>query len=232
MKIHCLKHVPFEGPGLLETWLEQRGLQLTTHLVPESGLPDVWECEALIVMGGPMNIYQHRDHPWLVGEKAFLRECLDRGVPILGICLGAQLLADVLGARVFQNPEKEIGWFPIDVTPDFLAEFPEFPSRIDALHWHGDTFELPEGSLRVAASSACQEQGFYVPDRCLGLQFHVESTQDSLEALLQNCGDELSPDRFVQSANEIRTGCNVENFTTWEPVFESLLGLEKSSVGY
>ncbi len=99
MDIVCLQHVAFEGPALLETWLAKKGIALKTILVPESPLPEVKDCRAVIVMGGPMNIYQHRNHPWLVAEKKFLRQCLDQKVPVLGVCLGAQLLADVLGAR-------------------------------------------------------------------------------------------------------------------------------------
>lgn len=222
MDIVCLQHVAFEGPALLETWLEKKGIALKTILVPESPLPDVQDCRAVIVMGGPMNIYQHRNHPWLVAEKKFLRQCLDQKVPVLGVCLGAQLLADVLGARVVQNPLREIGWFPIETTPEFLQEFPTHPHKQTVLHWHGDTFELPAGAIRVATSEACKEQGFYIPGSCLGLQFHVESTDASVTSLMAHCADELTEDPFVQTPCQIKGGADPSTFSRWEPVFERL----------
>jgi len=223
MDLICLQHVPFEGPALLETWLAQKGVTLKTMFVPETALPDPRDCRGVIVMGGPMNIHQHDGHPWLAGEKRFLRQCLDRRVPVLGVCLGAQLLADALGARVGRNPQREIGWFPIRTTPEMRREFPALAEQMDVLHWHGDTFELPPGAIRVAASAACAEQGFYLPDVCLGLQFHVESTRDSVARLLAHCSDELTEDPFVQTPAQIVAGLAASPFSCWEPVLARLL---------
>lgn len=212
MEITCLQHVAFEGPARLETWLAGKGVALRKVLVSEQELPDPSHCPAVIVMGGPMNIYQHRDHPWLVGEKRFL-----------GICLGAQLLADALGARVFQNAQREIGWFPVEATAEIAQRFPSLAGKPMVLHWHGDTFELPRGATRVAASAACAEQGFYLPGSCLGLQFHAEATPESVRSLLAHCSDELSPAPYVQTAAEIEAGAAQAQFAPWEPLFEDIL---------
>lgn len=223
MEITCLQHVAFEAPARMETWLAGKGIALRKFLVSEQELPDPPACHAVIVMGGPMNIYQHRDHPWLVKEKRFLRECVDRGIPLLGVCLGAQLLADALGARVFQNAQREIGWFPVEPTDEIRQMFPTLAGNPTVLHWHGDTFELPKGAIRVARSEACAEQGFYIPGTCLGLQFHVESTPDSVRSLLTHCSDELVAAPYVQSAAEIEAGLARAQFTPWEPLFEDIL---------
>lgn len=222
-EIICLQHVPFEGPAWLETWLADRNVKIRTILVSEEPLPDCRDCHAVIVMGGPMNIYQHRDYPWLPREKEFIRECLQQGVPLLGICLGAQLLADALGARVVQNAYREIGWFPVRLTPGIRNEFSTLPAELRVLHWHGDMFELPHGTIRIGGSEACAEQGFYIPGRCLALQFHVETTAESLRGLLENCADELAPGPFVQSRTAIEEGARERNFLPWEPLLARAL---------
>lgn len=222
-EIICLQHVPFEGPAYLETWLAGRGVKIRKIPAAGEALPDPGDCRSVIVMGGPMNIYQHRDHPWLPVEKAFIRECLRRGVPLLGVCLGAQLLADALGARVVQNAHREIGWFPVRLTAEIRNEFPALPAELNVLHWHGDTFELPRGAVRLAGSEACAEQGFYLPGRCLALQFHVETTPESLRGLLENCADELVPGPFVQSRAAIEEGISRRNFLPWESLLARAL---------
>ncbi|GAT31829.1 GMP synthase - Glutamine amidotransferase [Terrimicrobium sacchariphilum] len=225
MEFTCLQHVAFEGPARLENWLASKGIALRRILVSEQDLPDPSECHSVMVMGGPMNIYQHRDHPWLVQEKRFLRQCIDRGVPLLGICLGAQLLADALGARVFQNAQHEIGWFPVEPTDNIRQLFPSLSGTPRVLHWHGDTFELPRGAIRVASSEACPEQGFYLPGVCLGLQFHAESTPDSVQNLLTHCSNDLVEGPYVQSAAEIEAGLTTGEFAPWEPLFKDILKL-------
>jgi GMP synthase (glutamine-hydrolysing) len=202
MKLHWLQHVPFEGLGIIEEWAVSREMPISgTRLYADEPLPEPGLFDWLVVMGGPMGIHDHGDYPWLTEEKALIRKAIDAGTTVVGICLGAQLIADVLGARVYPGPQKEIGWFPIHRTagaPDWLAE------TLTAFHWHGDTFDLPEGATHLASSDACKNQGFIYHDRVVGLQFHLESTQQSVEELIENCSHELTEGPYIQSASQIR----------------------------
>jgi len=202
MTLHYLQHVPFEGLGFIEEWAAFRKMQITgTRLYTGESPPSPSSFDWLVVLGGPMGVHDHGKHPWLVEEKTFIRESIDAGKTVIGICLGAQLIADVLGAKVYPGPHKEIGWFPLRRAP----EVPEWiPEELIAFHWHGDTFDLPEKSIRLASSDACINQGFVYRDRVVGLQFHLESTHGSVEDLIEHCGDELTEDLYIQSAIQIR----------------------------
>lgn len=192
MKIYCLKHVPFEGPGLITKWAKLHGHRIVeVDLFTEDPLPPVKEGDGLLVMGGPMNIYQYRDYPFLKKEVEFLRRALNKQIKTVGICLGAQLLADVLGGKVYQGPVKEIGWMPVDFTPEARQWCAGLPKTLSVLHWHGDTYDLPEGAVRLAKSKHCKEQGFLYKDIALGLQFHMEMTNKGLEGISHVCADEL-----------------------------------------
>lgn len=206
MNIHYLQHVPFEGPGSLLDWARGAGHGLSgTRLYGGESLPDPADLDLLLVMGGPMSVGDHRQYPWLADEQVFIAGCLEAGKAVLGICLGAQLLAAVLGARVYANPHREIGWFPVDRVdaagqPDWLGSLPD---RFTAFHWHGDTFDLPRGATRLFRSAACEEQGFAYGERVIGLQFHLETTPQSAAALIRHCAAELTPGPWVQSAEEL-----------------------------
>jgi GMP synthase (glutamine-hydrolysing) len=203
MRIHSLEHQASEGPGKIADWAEAHGHTIVSTALYAGEPPPALEAfDMLVVMGGGMNIYQHRDCPWLVAEKEFLRCVIAAGKPILGICLGAQLLADVLGGKVYQNPEKEIGWFPVEIT-DRSALFSAFPSRMTVMHWHGDTFDLPPGSRGVAQSPGCPRQAFVFGDRVVGLQFHLEMGPVHVADLAKVSHEELTPARYVQSAEEL-----------------------------
>ncbi len=186
MKLHYLQHVPFEGLGIIENWAVSNGFEIScTRLFADEKLPDIGSFDWLVVMGGPMGIYDHEAHPWLMAEKQLIKNTIDAGKTVLGICLGAQLIADVLGAKVYPGPQKEIGWFPLQ------GSNPLLPETLTAFHWHGDTFEIPKGATHLASSAACKNQGFIYNGRVVGLQFHLETTPQSMEALIENCGDEL-----------------------------------------
>ncbi len=206
MNIHWLQHVAFEGLGSIKSWAENRGYDLScSRLFVDDVLPKQQNFDMLIVMGGPMGIYDEGDHPWLKREKEFIAKTIHAGKPVLGICLGAQLIADVLGARVFSNSEKEIGWFPLkkDTSCDnsLASLLPEEPM---AFHWHGDTFHLPSESRLLYSSTACTNQAFLYREKVLGLQFHLETTPKSRQQLVDNCRDELvATAPWVQSENEI-----------------------------
>ena len=203
MIIQSLEHAPFEGPGRIAAWAAERGHSLSrTALHDGEALPPLDAFDFLVVMGGPMSIHEHREHRWLPTEKYFLAEAIRARKPILGICLGAQLLADVLGGKVFQNPVKEIGWFPVRML-DRSAPFEAFPERLTVMHWHGDTFTIPEGARRVAESEACANQAFIFGDRIVGLQFHIELENVGLEDLAAASLDEAGVAPFIQSRAQL-----------------------------
>ncbi len=206
MRIHVLQHVPFEGPGHIAQWVADHGHSLTiTRFFANENLPHPHDFDRLMIMGGPMNIYEEKRFPWLIREKVLIREAIDSGKSVVGICLGAQLLADVLGSPVYAGPEKEIGWFPITLTEagqksDLLRGL---PNEGTVFHWHGDTFDLPPGAVPLAESPACRQQAFLYDNRILGLQFHLESTPDTVQQILAHCRHELVAGRFIQTEAEI-----------------------------
>lgn len=223
MNLHYLQHVPFEGPGSIATWAGNHKCRLTaTKLYANEQLPHPDQFEALIVMGGPMSIHDHKLYPWLVREKEFIKAAIAAGKPVLGICLGAQLIADVLGAKVYKNTEKEIGWFPINPAPNLGKELSRiFPAAMTVFHWHGETFDIPHGASHLAQSVACRNQGFSYREKVIGLQFHLESTPESVRALIDNCGAELVAAPFIQSPDTMLVPA--ENFKTVNAIMDSLL---------
>lgn len=208
MNIHFLQHVPFEGLASIRGWIERNGHKVTcTRLYAGDGFPHPDHVDFLIVMGGPMGVYDTDQFPWLIPEKTFIRLMLDAGKRALGICLGAQLIAAVLGARVYPNGQKEIGWFPLTKTADAdtSALGRLLPERFDAFHWHGDTFDLPPGAVHLASTPVCRHQAYAIGERILGLQFHLETTPESAHALIEHCGDELVDGPTIQSAEQMLT---------------------------
>ncbi len=220
VKVHCLQHVPFEGPGAIAA----QGHQLTsTRFFNSEPLPPVDSLDVLIVLGGPMGVADQADYPWLATEKHFIDSVIAAGKPVLGICLGAQLIADVLGETVTQNPHREIGWFPVQrseaVADSAFADL--FPPRFQAFHWHGDTFSVPAGAIPIGSTEACANQGFIYRGRVIALQFHLETTIASAKALIEHCGDELDGSDYVQSAHEILN--NPQGFVAVKPLLAALL---------
>lgn len=208
MKIHYIQHVAFEGLGAMQSYLEGKGHDLSfTHVYAGETLPSVDTFDGLIVMGGPMGIYDYDEYPWLKDEKVFIRQAIDAGKTVLGICLGAQLIADVLGSTaekraVYAGEHKEIGWFDIQRSPELKDTVlgGVFPPTLEVFHWHGDMFDVPNGTQALASSAACPNQGFVYQDRVMGFQFHLETTPESAAALIAHCGDELDGSEYVQDA--------------------------------
>lgn len=203
MRVHSLEHAPAEGAGKIRDWAIARGHAFAvTRLDLGAPLPGPDDFDLLVVMGGAMNVHQHRDYPWLVAEKACIAAAIASGKALLGICLGAQLIADALGARVVQNSVLEIGWFPVRFI-DRQPPFDGFPAECTAFHWHGDTFELPPGARRAAESDACAQQAYVVGSRIVGLQFHIEVTPAAAASFCQGADHILVPSRSVQARGYI-----------------------------
>jgi GMP synthase-like glutamine amidotransferase len=201
MRVHVLQHVPFEGLGTIEPWLARRGDTVAwSRLHAGAPLPASSAFDLLVVLGGPMSVNDEGTLPWLAPEKRCVAAAIDAGKPVLGVCLGAQLIASALGAKVFPNREREIGWHPVErVEAAASSAFDGvLPARIDAFHWHGETFDLPPGAVHLARSAACEHQAFAIGDRVLGLQFHLETTPAAARALIEHCRADLAAGRFVQ----------------------------------
>jgi len=202
---HYFQHIPFEGLGRIEPWLLAHGYQIrATRFYAGEPPPDLDSVELLIILGGPMSINDEAAYPWLASEKQFIKNALEGGKPVLGVCLGAQLMAAALGARVYRAPEPEIGWLPIESCPSPHVGTFLFPDKIEAFHWHGETFDLPAGARLLARSAACPHQAFQWGQRAIGLQFHLETTPELATALCQHCAHELVAAPYVQSAEAIR----------------------------
>ncbi len=234
MRALFFQHVPFEGLGSIGPYLEERGFEIVPvrfFQEPYSGLkagngandlsddsdspnasrqllPAAEGIDFLVVMGGPMSANDEERYPWLAAEKEYIGNFCKTGKPVLGVCLGAQLIASALGARVFRNPYKEIGWFPIhgiraDKSQPQRSTTFEFPQEITVFHWHGETFDLPEGATLLAHSNGCRNQAFQVGNSVIGLQFHLETTPESLSEIVNGSRSELVTSRYVQSESEI-----------------------------
>ena len=206
MKIHYLQHVPFEGLASIESWVMNHHHALSgTRFYANDLIPPIDEIDWLIVMGGPMNIHEEAKYPWLNTEKWLIERAIKQHKIVIGICLGAQLIANVLGAKVYRGQHQEVGWFPIVKTAE--AEqcplFTSLPQTFNVFHWHSDTFDLPQGATQLAYSKGCQHQAFVYNDNVLGLQFHLESTRESVKQIIENCADELIAGEYVQTPEEM-----------------------------
>ncbi len=210
MHIHCFLHVSFETPGTILEWASLKGHTITYTLFQEDSfsLPAHSAIDALLIMGGPMNVDETDTYPWLIPEKKFIREAIELGKKVMGICLGAQLIAAALGQKVYKGKEKEIGFFPINFTAQALQHpFCSHYSREYTLfHWHGDTFDLPDNAILLASTQACVNQAFLIGNHVLGLQFHPEMNEATIEQMLLHDGGELDEKgNFIQSKELIRS---------------------------
>ncbi len=223
MKAHVLQHVPFEGPAYIGQWLMARGARIShTRFWKSAALPEPAAVDLLVVMGGPMSVNDEAEFPWLAAEKRFIAEVVARGSPVLGICLGAQLIASAHDARVYRNTVKEIGWFDIHAHAAVDDAF-RFPPTTTVLHWHGETFDLPPGARLLASSTACRHQAFQLGGQSIGLQFHLEMTADSLRAIIDNCRGELVPARWIQDEAAILADAE-GHFAATHALMDRLLG--------
>jgi GMP synthase (glutamine-hydrolysing) len=187
-------------------WATAKSFSISgTHFYKNESLPKLKDIDWLIIMGGSMSVNEEEQFPWLVAEKAFVKSAIDAGKVVLGICLGAQMIANILGSKVYPNDKKEIGWFPIIWNPEALSnsKFKHIPPILNVLHWHGETFEIPNDALHLAESIACANQGFLFKEKVVGLQFHMEFNDKSTEEMLRYCSHELKESLYVHSAEKI-----------------------------
>ena len=178
--IFGLYHDASEGAGLIGETLKAQGIDFRpVHLYEGEGLPrDTSDLEGLVIMGGPMDVDDIGQFPFLLPEIQLIEKVLSEKKPALGVCLGSQHLAKALGARVYPNKQREVGWHPVTLTAAAKVDplFSKFPDPMDVLHWHGDTFDLPSGAVQLARSTRCENQAFRWGDSVYALQFHVEAT--------------------------------------------------------
>ena len=218
-KIHFLQHVDFETPGYLESWANENKFPISfTKFFKPYTLPDVSEFDWLIIMGGPMGVYDDAIYPWLNEEKKFIRSAIEAGKTVIGICLGCQLIAHVLGARVYPNSQKEIGWFPVSLSDSGLKSevLKGLPDNLMTFHWHGDTFDLPPNVVHLMQTPICKNQAFLYKNNVLGLQFHLEAQQENVLLMIRNCGDELVPGDYIQTEDSIMKNLyQIESANMW-----------------
>lgn len=230
MKIHYLQHVPYEELGYIEIWLktQKHEISSTKFFEKDPKLPLLNNFDALIIMGGVMGVNDEREYPWLVAEKEFISTCIQKGKKVLGICLGAQLIANCMQFEVKKATNKEIGWFPVFVNNENTSDFDFvdlFKGNPTVFHWHGDQFDLKSGGslVNLLSSKANSNQGFYYDQRIIGLQFHLEVTQESIHKMLQNGKTDLVHSEFVQSREEIEK--NAINISKCNEIMAKILSL-------
>ena len=206
MRIHIIQHESFDGPGFIEHWIREKNFTLTyTRFYEGVWLPGLSEFDWLIIMGGPMGVYDEEKYRWLKIEKIFIKAAIDAGKVVLGICLGSQLIAAALGAKVYPNKRKEIGWFDVKLTKNSKDNFlfASFPKKMKVFQWHGDTFEIPDGAIHLAESEAFTNQAFIYNNKIIALQFHFEVTESSLHEMVAWGINELVQDKYVQTGEDI-----------------------------
>jgi len=204
MRVHWLQHAEHEDLGCIAPWMAARGHDLSCTRLQRGETPPAPDAfDWLIVLGGPMNIYEHNDYRWLVAEKQLIRRSLGAGKRVLGICLGAQLLADQLGGPVSRNAETEIGWHTVRLSEAGRQDsaFAGFPDEFTAFHWHGDTFALPPDAPSLMSSEACAAQAFSHGPKVAGIQFHLEVTAANARDWF--AVERPAPARYVQTPEAI-----------------------------
>lgn len=218
MRIHYFQHVPYETPANIFKWAKEKNVTMSgTHLYKNDPFPDFSSFDMLLIMGGPMGVYDEDKYPFLKKEKIFIENAIKLGKKVLGICLGAQLIAEVMGSKIYKCENKEIGWFPVFKTDEAEKSkyFFDFPEKLEVFHWHGDTFDLPEGTKHIFYSEGCKNQAFESEDgKILGLQFHFEVDEDTVKTWIKEGEDEIkTTGKYIQKP---------EDMTSNKQLFEKL----------
>jgi len=205
MHIHFIQHMPFEHPATIADWAEEKNHTTTyTKVFEEVTFPLPDSFNMLVIMGGVMGVYEEDEYDWMLVEKAFIKNAINAKKKVFGVCLGAQLIAEALGAKVFPHTTKEIGWFEVEkVISHKLIQ--KLPQVFTTFHWHGDTFNLPENAIHLFKTGGCAQQGFVYNDHVAGLQFHMEVKEDLLNGMTENERAELVKDKYVQTEDDIKS---------------------------
>jgi GMP synthase-like glutamine amidotransferase len=219
MNVLIIKHVEIEGPGLIEYCLKQEKIPYRiVNLEAGARLPNIDDLSHIIILGGPMNVYEEDRYPFLKDEDLFIKEAIQRGKTILGICLGAQLIAKALGARVLKAPVKEIGWYDVSLTDEGTKDplFSPLPKKFFVFQWHEDTFETPKAGKLIVTSSSVPHQAFRYGENAYGFQFHLEVTEEMIHEWMEASEEETGSSELpIFSDAEIitETAIQIENYT-------------------
>ena len=205
MRIHYIQHVVYEDLGCINKWITDKNYKISSTKIFENKIfPNLETFDLLIILGGPMSVNDNLK--WIKKEKLFIEKAIKNNKKVLGICLGSQFIASVLGEKVFRNIKKEIGWFPIQITHNLEFDNPLDKTETDIVvfHWHGETFNLPKNSFHLAKSEICQNQAFMYNRNVIALQFHLEVTEKSLEKMITFGENELVSDKNIQSKKDMK----------------------------
>lgn len=206
MKIQYIIHADFEMPGIIETWAKQNSFK-ENICRPFAGekLPGIDQFDFLILMGGPQSPLNMKEAPYLQNEIDLIRKALKAEMPVLGFCLGAQLIGEAFGARTERSPYKEVGVFPIELTDEGLKDhlLQELPKTFPVVHWHNDMPGLTQEAKILAASQGCPRQIIRYSELAYGFQCHPEPTKSNIETMIHHCPNDLAPGKFVQTASEL-----------------------------
>jgi GMP synthase-like glutamine amidotransferase len=225
MRIHIVQHVPYEPPGHLIPWANYSTDIITFSKTYEAEwFPDPSLFDMLVVLGGPMSVHDTAQYPWLIREMDFIEKTIKKRKKVLGICLGAQLIARVLNASIYKNPYPEIGWYPVRLAPvaRSLPVFKNFPDSWMAFHWHAETFAIPPMCFRIAETDGCPNQGFLYEDHVMALQFHMETDPAGIEALLSHSTEHRETGSYIQPEEVIREGIKI-HIKNMHRMFENLM---------
>ncbi|MBS0357867.1 MAG: homoserine O-succinyltransferase [Proteobacteria bacterium] len=208
MRLHSIIHAPFEKPGIITDWANEKGFQISeTHTYRGEQLPAPSAFDFLIIMGGPQSPLECDRYPYIKDEINLTKSAINHKKFILGFCLGAQIIGEALGAATERSPNKEVGIFPITLTDAGTQDpiFKNFSPVFDVIHWHNDMPGIPEGAELLAKSDGCPKQAFRYGDRVYALQFHMEITASLLKGMVEHCPGDLKPGKYIQSAHELST---------------------------
>ncbi len=196
--------MPFEYPASIADWAtEKKYISTYTKVFEDATFPSIDTFDTLVIMGGVMGVYEEDKYTWMPSEKIFIKKAIAARKKVLGVCLGAQFIAEALAAKVFPHTTKEIGWLPVEkVTQHKLTN--RLPQTFTTFHWHGDTFTLPKDAVHLFKTEACEQQGFVYNNHVVGLQFHAEIKEDLLNGMTENERAELIKNNYVQTEDEIK----------------------------